>query len=166
MKGSAQAIFFSMLLGCLPGCYPAGSEQERSTTAEAGPTASAPTIENDIPGLFPADSTLVEFACMQPIETMPEFPGGQEKLAAYLMHTLRMPREAKLRKITGTVFVHCMIDAAGNVEAAQVIKGIGHGCDEEALRVVKSMPTWKPGEQMGRPVPVRYSIPVKFTLPD
>jgi protein TonB len=166
MKELAQVIFFSMLLGCLPGCYTAGSEQERSTTAGASPAASAPTIENEVPGLFPEDSTLVEFACMQPIETMPAFPGGQEKLTAYLVHTLRMPREAKLKKITGTVFVHFMIDSTGNVGEAQVIKGIGYGCDEEALRVVKRMPTWKPGEQMGRPVPVRYSIPVRFTLPD
>jgi TonB family protein len=152
MKVSAQVIFFSMLLACLPGCYPADFEQERSTIAEIGPDSSAVTIEKDIPGLLPEDSALVEFDCILPIETMPAFPGGQEKLAAYLVHTLRMPREAKLKKITGTVYVQLMIDSTGNVEEAQVIKGIGYGCDEEALRVIKAMPAWKPGEQMGRPV--------------
>ena len=93
---------------------------------------------------------------------MPEFPGGQEKLAAFLAATLQMPREAKRKKVTGTVFVSFIITPAGVVQEAQVLKGIGYGCDEEALRVVKMMPDWKPGEQSGIPVPVRYSLPIRF----
>lgn len=93
---------------------------------------------------------------------MPEFPGGQEKLAAFLTAKLQMPPEAKRKKVTGTVFVSFLITPAGTVQEAQVLKGIGHGCDEEALRVVKMMPNWKPGEQSGIPVPVRYSLPIRF----
>jgi protein TonB len=65
-------------------------------------------------------------------------------------------------KVTGTVFVSFIVNANGSVSDAQVLKGIGNGCNEEALRVVQRMPNWLPGKQSGQPVAVRYSLPIRF----
>jgi TonB family protein len=159
MKGVIQAICFTVLLGC----HPSGSVEESSETVSVGAAALLPdSTEDDVSALLVGDTGTITIECILPVATMPEFPGGQEKLAAFLARTLQMPREAESKKITGTVFVQFTITPAGAVQDAQVLKGIGYGCDEEALRLTKIMPKWKPGEQSGRPVPVRYSLPIRF----
>jgi protein TonB len=72
------------------------------------------------------------------------------------------PKEAVADKVTGTVFVSFVVNADGSVSDVQVLKGIGSGCNEEALRVVQNMPNWLPGRQSGQPVAVRYSLPIRF----
>ncbi|MBD0259457.1 MAG: energy transducer TonB [Cytophagales bacterium] len=151
MRGLIQVICLALL-----GCYPPGSVEKTAKPVSGNSTG------NGVPAWPPADSEAVTFECFYPVETMPEFPGGRERLASFLAATLRMPREAKRKKVTGTVFVSFTITPAGAVQEAKVLKGIGHGCDEEALRVVKMMPNWKPGEQSGIPIPVRYSLPIRF----
>ncbi len=96
-------------------------------------------------------------------DVMPEFIGGENALFLYLSKNTKSPDSAKKKGIRGTVFVNFIISKKGSVLFPYIQRGIGGGCDEEALRVIRNMPPWKPGKQNGKPVLVRYSLPVKFT---
>ncbi len=98
------------------------------------------------------------------VEVMPEFPGGMSQMATYLSENIKYPEEAKDKDISGRVFISFVIEKDGSVSSAKVMRGIGGGCDEEALRVVKAMPKWKPGMMKGKPVRVYYVLPVFFKL--
>lgn len=82
----------------------------------------------------------------------------------YLSGNITYPEDAKEKGISGRVFIQFVIEKDGSVSNVKVMKGIGGGCDEEAVRVVKSMPKWKPGKQKGKPVRVNYILPVSFKL--
>ena len=97
-------------------------------------------------------------------EVMPEFPGGSEKFMEYLSGNIKYPEAAKEKNISGRVFIQFVIEKDGSVTNVKVMRGIGGGCDEEAVRVVKAMPKWKPGMQDGKPVRVNYNLPVVFKL--
>ncbi len=98
------------------------------------------------------------------VEVMPEFPGGNEALFAYISKNIKYPEKAKKEKIQGRVFVSFVVEKSGNVSNASILRGIGGGCDEESLRVVSEMPDWKPGLQDGKPVRVQFNLPIKFAL--
>ena len=98
------------------------------------------------------------------VEEPPAFPGGEDKLMEYLGKNIKYPTIAKENNIQGRVYVTFVVDKDGKVKDAKVLRGIGGGCDEEALRVVKNMPEWKPGRQNGRSVLVQYNLPVVFNL--
>ncbi|MEZ5172727.1 MAG: TonB family protein [Bacteroidia bacterium] len=98
------------------------------------------------------------------VEQMPEFPGGEEKLFEYLGKNIKYPAMARENGITGTVYVTFVVEGNGKITDVKKLRGIGGGCDEEAIRVVKSMPEWKPGKQNGKSVRVQYNLPIKFTL--
>jgi len=100
----------------------------------------------------------------QVVENMPEFPGGRGALMKYLATNIKYPPYAKEAGIQGRVFINFVVETDGSITAVKVLRGIGGGCDEEAIRVVKSMPKWKPGMQRGKPVRVSFNLPVKFTL--
>lgn len=103
--------------------------------------------------------------CMNSIEVefAPEFPGGDKALHKFLAENLVYPEQARENEISGHVFVTFVVEKDGSVGKPEVIRGIGGGCDEEVVRVVKLMPKWKPGRQKGK-VPVRYTLPVTFNL--
>lgn len=98
------------------------------------------------------------------VDEMPEFPGGDVAKFKFLATHIKYPVEAKEKKIQGTVYVSFVIDEEGTVTEVKVVKGIGYGCDEEAIRVVKLMPKWKPAKQKGKPVKIQQSLPIKFSL--
>ena len=98
------------------------------------------------------------------VETMPEFPGGMEAMMKYLSENIKYPEQAKEDGISGRVFIQFVIEKDGSVSNVKVLKRIGGGCDEEAVRVVKAMPKWKPGIQKGKPVRVSYNLPLNFKL--
>ncbi len=100
----------------------------------------------------------------QIVEEMPQFPGGETKLMEYVAKSLTYPQEARDKGIDGRVFIGMVIEKDGSVSNVKVLRGIGGGCDEEAVRVIKSMPKWKPGMMKGEPVPVSYQIPINFKL--
>ncbi len=97
-------------------------------------------------------------------EQQPEFIGGNEAFASFLQKNLRYPRAAAQAGVQGKVFVEFTVGTDGRIERAKTIKGIGFGCDEEALRVIGLMPKWMPGKQSGRPVRVRFTLPIAFQL--
>jgi TonB family protein len=98
------------------------------------------------------------------VEQMPEFPGGDAAMKNYLQANIKYPELAKESGIQGKVFCNFVVDKEGNVTNVKVLRGIGYGCDQEALRVIKAMPTWTPGKQNGRNVNVHYNLPVFFKL--
>jgi len=98
------------------------------------------------------------------VEKMPEFPGGINALMHYLSSHIKYPEQAKKAKIQGRVFVNFIIEKDGRVTHPKILKGIGHGCDKEALKVVGGMPSWNPGYQRGKAVRVSFNLPIKFTL--
>ena len=102
----------------------------------------------------------------QIVEQMPEFPGGVEALMKYISENVKYPQEAKDKNISGRVVLGFVIEKDGSVNEVKVLRGIGGGCDDEAVRVIKTMPKWKPGRQKGEPVRVFYQIPINFKLDD
>ena len=98
------------------------------------------------------------------VESMPEYPGGEATLYKYLAENIKDPQMAKESGIQGRVFVTFVVERDGSVTDVRVLRGIGGGCDEEAIRVVQNMPKWTPGKQRGKSVRVQYNLPVKFTL--
>ena len=126
----------------------------------------------DEPSKQPAKKSDESKAKMQPdkngvyqiVEEMPSFPGGETKLMEYIAKNLTYPQEARDKGIDGRVFIGMVIEKDGSVSNVKVLRGIGGGCDEEAVRVINSMPKWKPGMMKGDPVPVSYQIPINFKL--
>jgi protein TonB len=98
------------------------------------------------------------------VEQNPEFMGGMDALARFLQKNLRYPTSAVNANVGGRVYMQFVVGQDGSITKIDVLKGIGFGCDEEAQRVVKLMPRWSPGKQSGRPVAVRYTLPISFVL--
>ncbi|MCQ2320523.1 MAG: energy transducer TonB [Bacteroidales bacterium] len=110
------------------------------------------------------EEEVVEQEIFQIVEEMPSFPGGEQKLMEYVGKNVKYPQIARESGIKGRVFVSFVVEPDGSVSNVKVLRGIGGGCDEEAMRVVKSMPKWKPGKQRGKAVRVSYMLPVNFQL--
>lgn len=98
------------------------------------------------------------------VEQQPEFNGGMAALGQYLGKNLRYPAAAQRANVSGRVFVSFVVNTDGSIQDVAVLKGLGFGTDEEAIRVIKAMPKWRPGKQSGRPVRVKYNLPINFTL--
>ena len=96
------------------------------------------------------------------VEQMPVFPEGQAAMYKFIYDNITYPEIAKQNGISGQVIVQFVILSDGTLTKAKVIRGIGGGCNEEALRVVNAMPKWNPGKHNGRPVPVTFTLPIKF----
>jgi protein TonB len=110
------------------------------------------------------EEEVVEQEIFHIVEEMPAFPGGEAKLMEYVGKNIKYPQIARETGIQGRVFIGFVVEPDGSVSNVKLLRGIGGGCDEEAMRVVKSMPKWKPGKQRGKAVRVSYQIPVFFKL--
>lgn len=95
---------------------------------------------------------------------MPQYPGGEKARTKYMIGAVKYPTEAKEKGIEGVVYISFIVEKNGTITNVKVVKGIGGGCDEEALRVTKEMPKWLPGKNKGKPVRVQMTIPMKFAL--
>lgn len=123
------------------------------------PEAAAPTKTELLVEVAPAQET--EFVV---VEQQPEYPGGLAALRSFLGKNLQYPSSATSAGISGKVYVSFVVATDGSLSDIAVLKGIGFGCDEEATRVIRQMPRWRPGKQSGRAVRVRYNLPITFTL--
>lgn len=97
-------------------------------------------------------------------EVQPEFPGGEMALMKYLGTNVKYPEYARDHNIQGTVYLTFVVEPDSEITKVEVLRGIGGGCDEEAIRVLKMMPKWSPGLHFGKPVRVQYNIPIRFIL--
>lgn len=130
------------------------------------PDAIDPSLNNK-PGNGPAGpvaSDPPKDEIFRSVEQMPEFPGGPEALRKYLANNIRYPNVAKEEGIEGRVVVQFVVDRDGSVNNVTILRDLGGGCGKEAVRVVNSMPKWKPGKQNGQAAKVYYTLPVSFKL--
>jgi protein TonB len=127
-----------------------GSNEEVVVPVESGPAV----VEEKAPEIFTV------------VEEMPEYPGGMGDLMKYLQNNISYPQVEKEAGIQGKVFVKFVVQPDGAISNVEVLRGVsgGEGLSKEAIRVVKSMPKWKPGKQNGRSVPVYFNLPINFKL--
>ncbi|MCF8303614.1 MAG: M56 family metallopeptidase [Bacteroidales bacterium] len=98
------------------------------------------------------------------VDDRPEFKGGEKARMEYLKQNIEYPKEAQEKGIEGTVYVQFIVEEDGSISNVKLLRGIGGGCDEEALEVVKNMPDWKPGKKDGEPVRTQFNMPIQFSL--
>lgn len=98
------------------------------------------------------------------VEVMPQFPGGQTAMLQYMMKNIKYPKQAMKEGIQGRVTVSFIVEKDGRVSNVRLLRSVQPLLDKEAIRVVKSMPKWSPGKQKGKPVRVRFNLPVMFKL--
>lgn len=112
---------------------------------------------------FPPDTTKKEMVYDMP-EQMPQFPGGADAMEHFIKANLKYPTAAKEKNIQGKVYVSFIVEKDGSISEVVVRRGVHPLLDDEAVRVIKMMPNWKPGSMRGRKVRVRHTIPITFVL--
>ena len=110
------------------------------------------------------DATDTKLYDLGSVEIAPEFPGGQKAFGKFLGTNIHYPQAARENNIEGKVYIGFVVEKSGELSDLKIIKGIGSGCDEEALRVLKSSPLWKPGMTEGKPVRTSFTFPVTFQI--
>ncbi len=126
---------------------------------DTGPVVDIQNIENVV-----VDEPEREEEIFQVVENMPEFPGGLQELMKWLQKNIKYPSISQESGVQGRVIVQFVVNRDGSIVDPTVIRSVDPYLDKEALRVVKAMPKWKPGEQRGKPVRVKYTLPVMFRL--
>ena len=121
----------------------------------SGPVATGPVV---------VEEASDEGEIFQVVEQMPEFPGGMQALMTYLSKNIKYPSVAQDNGIQGRVLVSFVVNKDGSIVDPEVIKSVDAALDKEAMRVIKAMPKWNPGKQRGKPVRVKYTVPVLFRL--
>ena len=139
--------------------------QDRSPNPKSGTIKVEKKAESE-QKLSVADTVAIESESLPPIvftivEQMPSFPGPENALLTYLSDNINYPVNSET---SGIVYVTFIVRESGQVTNVKLLKGIGGGCDKEALRVVRAMPRWLPGKQRGNTVNVQYNLPVQFLL--
>ena len=132
----------------------------KAEEAKAAELAKAEVKASDVTA--PADTT--KNVVCDVTETMPQFPGGQGVMMKYLAANIKYPASAVKAKKQGRVIVAFVIQKDGSVTNARIVRSVDPELDAEALRIVKAMPNWTPGTQDGKPVNVKYTIPIVFSL--
>lgn len=141
-----------------------GTQDNNAAKVTASPQATAS------PTAIPQAEEKIKYAKAEPgkiydsVEVMPEFPGGFNGLGQYILANLKYPEAAKKNGTQGKVLVSFVVWKDGAVGNVKVMRGIGSGCDEEAVRVVSKMPKWKPGMKDGKAVNVHFALPLVFKL--
>lgn len=121
-----------------------------------------PTDPNDIPDDDPPP--IKKTVIHDVVGKSPEYPGGPAEMAAFIQETFEYPEMAREMGEQGTIWVEFVVYSDGKIKDVKVVKGVSASLDKEAMRVVKRMPHWQPGEQAGKAVNVRYTIPIKARL--
>lgn len=128
----------------------------------------ATTVNKDVVDVVEQKQQVVEVEKEEQVfvvvEEMPEFPGGEKALRTYLATSVKYPTIAQENGIQGKVFVNFVVNKDGSVSNVKIARGVDPSIDAEALRVVSSLPRWKPGKQRGAPVRVSYTVPISFKL--
>ena len=138
------------------------AEIEETTIVSADDQAEFVEITDDVP--IVVEEPEEEQQIFQVVENMPEFPGGTAALMQYLKKNIKYPTICQEQGIQGRVIVQFVVNKDGSIVDPEVIKPVNPYLDKEALRVISTMPKWKPGEQRGKPVRVKFTVPVQFRL--
>lgn len=142
------------------------ASSEASTEAISGPAGAhaGPVMSAGVGGPVATEEASDEGEVFQVVEQMPEFPGGMDALMSYLGKNIHYPAQAQENNIQGRVIINFTVNKDGSIVDPEIKKSLDPSCDKEAMRVIKAMPKWKPGRQHGKPVRVRYTVPVLFRL--
>lgn len=140
-------------------CQTGTQKAETETTEQE--TIEVPSEQIEVEQQTPTDISEEIFIV---VEEPPSFNGGDEARIKYISENIKYPEEARAKGIQGTVFVTFVVEADGSVSDVKILRGIGGGCDEEAVRVIESMPKWIPGKQRGQAVRVQFNMPIRFVL--
>lgn len=111
-----------------------------------------------------SESSVVDNKVYSVVEQMPNFPGGEEALMKFINEHIKYPQSALEQGTQGTIMLRFVVTGTGDIGEVQILKGLDPDCDDEAKRVVKSLPKFNPGMQQGRPVSVWYTAPVRFVI--
>lgn len=133
---------------------------ESSQSGNDAKTESSVTDENE----NTSESSVVDNKVYSVVEQMPNFPGGEEALMKFINEHIKYPQSALEQGTQGTVMLRFVVTSTGDIGEVQILKGLDPDCNNEAIRVVKSLPKFNPGMQQGRPVSVWYTIPVRFVI--
>lgn len=98
------------------------------------------------------------------VEIAPQFPGGDIARIKFVQENIHYPDLAREGRIQGTVFATFVVEKNGKISNVKILRGIGGGCDEETVRVIKLMPPWSPGKLQNSPVRTQFNMPIKYTL--
>lgn len=149
-------------------------QERKAEKKDVGKSAESNKLEENAPTITEIivvdnDKLVYEEECIEPIsftvvEVKPEFPGGVDALMQFIADNVQYPKEAVDSGIQGTIYVQFVISNEGKVTQVQLIKGITQSLDDEAIRVIKMMPDWRPGKQRSKKVSVTYIMPIKFSL--
>ena len=135
-------------------------DTNQATSGPSAPVASGPVMTGPVQVGEASD----EDEIFQVVEQMPEFPGGMEALLKYLGQNIKYPTMAQENGIQGKSIIEFVVNKDGSIVDPKVVKSLDPSCDKEAMRVIKAMPKWTPGKQRGKPVRVKYTVPVSFRL--
>ena len=135
------------------------------TTFSYSQNQPAPASDNAVPSLVSPEPTPIPANTIYTVvEQMPEFPGGDDAMMKFIQRNIKYPDMERESDIQGRVVIGMVVNQDGSLSDIVVKKGVSSGIDKEALRVVRLMPQFKPGKQSGKPVRVRYLIPIMFKL--
>ena len=160
----------AMMAGCKGGGTPAELDDRTATEADSLSqkemliTPPGYFDKYSIPSEGPIDTMELDTMIFTFCEVDAEFPGSEDSLNAFLHRNIRYPKDAKDKKIEGTVYVSFVVERDGDITDAKVVRDIGYGCGEEALRVLNTMPKWKPATQHGYAVRQQNNLPIRFSL--
>ena len=170
MKKTLLSSMIIILMGLLGACSSNTSDKtslsEQSVSENKTATPVAIEVPDTLGKTYDAVEVMPEFPgkTYDAVEVMPEFPGGTEALLSFIKGNLRYPQKAIDEQTEGRVIVQFVIDKTGKVSSPEVIRGVTSELDQAALDIVSALPDWKPGEQDGQKVNVKYTLPVVFKL--
>lgn len=164
--GRLKYLLFLPVATLLAAACSGNQKQEQPAEQPAQEQTATPTKEADMEEVVVVayDDNKVEGEVLDLAEVAPEFPGGIPALMKFLAQNVKYPTDAQKAGKQGRVIAQFVVTTDGSVADVKIIRGIDPSLDEEAVRVIKSMPKWKPGTQKGQPVNVRYTLPVVFKL--
>ena len=131
---------------------------------EKGVTGFQNIIEfQNITDMSKSDEETEIILSIDPVETQPQFPGGEDSLYSFIYSNLRYPQEAIDNGIEGRVYITFAIEKDGSITGIKLLRDIGYGCGEEAMRIVRMMPKWTPGkDHLGNIIRIQYNMPIRF----
>lgn len=143
-------------------CKDANSQQQKEAVVKQEQKEVVDTQEHNCVTTEQQDPVNPEnFYCCY-TEEMPEFPGGEGKLLQFIAENIHLPKCVTSATVKGRSIIEFVVEKDGTVSDFKVVRSLHKDCDEEAVRVLKTMPKWKPGRERGKPVRVKYMVPVQF----
>lgn len=151
-------VILFVIAGCI-GCSQSSKQKDESVTKEVTETKEQTQVkEESEPELEDGEEVLTV------VDVMPKFPGGDSELLKFIAKNVNYPQESQEKGEQGRVICSFVVASDGSLKSFKVLRGITPLLDKEAIRVLKTMPRWTPGTNGGKPVAVKYTVPITFKL--